>query len=60
MILKNSNAFSLETILQMMTFNNASALNLDNEFGSLMLGKNTGLNLVNLKNDQLELTKKII
>lgn len=59
-ILKNSNTFSLETILQMMTFNNASALNLDNEFGSLMPGKNTGLNLVNLKNDQLELTKKII
>lgn len=59
-MLKNSNAFSLETILQMMTFNNASALNLENEFGSLMPGKNTGLNLVNLKNDQLELTKKII
>lgn len=59
-ILKNSSAFSLETILQMMTFNNASALNLENEFGSLILEKNTGLNLVNFNNNQLQLTKKII
>lgn len=59
-ILKNSNTFSLETILQMMTYNNASALNLENEFGSLIPGKNTGLNLVNFTNNQLQLTKKII
>ncbi|MBL7910219.1 MAG: amidohydrolase family protein [Bacteroidia bacterium] len=59
-ILKNSNAFSLETILQMITFNNASALNLENEFGSLILGKNAGLNLVNFTNNQLQLTQKII
>lgn len=58
-ILKNSNIFSLETILQMMTFNNASALNLENEFGSLIQGKDTGLNLVNFENDQLKLTRKI-
>ncbi len=60
LILKNASAFSLETILQMMTFNNASALNLENEFGSLIPGKNSGLNLVNFENDQLELTQKII
>lgn len=59
-ILKNSNAFSLETILQMMTYNNASALNLENEFGSLIPGKNSGLNLVKFENDQLKLTQKII
>jgi aminodeoxyfutalosine deaminase len=59
-ILKNKKAFSVETILQMMTFNNASALNLENEFGSLIPGKNTGLNLVNFGNDQLQLNKKII
>lgn len=59
-ILKNSNVFSLETILQMMTYNNASALNLENEFGSLIPGKNTGLNLLNFENGQLKLTQKII
>jgi len=59
-ILKNSKAFSLETILQMMTFNSACALNLENEFGSFIPGKNAGLNLVNFNNDQLQLTKKII
>ncbi|MBL7919762.1 MAG: amidohydrolase family protein [Bacteroidia bacterium] len=59
-IFKNSNVFSLETILQMMTFNNASALNLESDFGSLIPGKNAGLNLVNFENDQLKLTKKII
>ncbi|MDP1802967.1 MAG: amidohydrolase family protein [Bacteroidota bacterium] len=59
-VLKNSNSFSLETILQMITFNNASALNLENEFGSLIPGKNTGLNLVNFSDNQLQLIKKII
>jgi cytosine/adenosine deaminase-related metal-dependent hydrolase len=59
-ILKNSNAFSLETILQMITFNSACALNLENEFGSLIPGKNAGINLLNFENDQIQLTKKII
>jgi cytosine/adenosine deaminase-related metal-dependent hydrolase len=59
-ILKNSKAFSLETILQMMTSNNASALNVESEFGSLIPGKNSGLNLVNFENNQLKLTQKII
>ncbi len=58
-ILKNSNAFSVETVLQMITYNSASALNLENEFGSFIPGKDHGLNLVNFENDQLKLTRKI-
>lgn len=59
-ILKNSNVFSLETILQMMTYNSSMALNLENGFGSLIPGKNAGLNLLNFENNQLKFTKKII
>ncbi|MBA3679877.1 MAG: amidohydrolase family protein [Bacteroidetes bacterium] len=59
-ILKNSNTFSVEVILQMMTFNNASAINLENEFGSLIPGKNAGLNLVEIENGQLNFINKII
>ncbi len=59
-ILNATNAFTLENILQMLTFNNAKALQLDNNFGQLITGKNTGLNLVNFENGQLRLTQKLI
>lgn len=59
-ILKNSKVFTLENVLQMLTYNGAKALQLEDKFGGLIPGKNTGLNLVNFKNDQLSLTKKII
>ncbi len=59
-ILKSTNAFSLETILQMMTYNSACALNLENGFGSFIPGKDHGLNLISLNNNQLQFTKKII
>ncbi|MEO6303915.1 MAG: amidohydrolase family protein [Bacteroidia bacterium] len=59
-ILKNTKAFSVENILQMLTYNSAVALDLENEFGSLLPGKNAGLNLLSFENDQLKLIQKII
>ncbi|MBA2613137.1 MAG: amidohydrolase family protein [Bacteroidetes bacterium] len=59
-ILKHTQQFTLENALQILTYNGAVALNIENEFGTLIPGKNAGLNLVNFKNDQLSLTQKII
>jgi len=59
-ILKNTTVFTLENVLQMLTYNGAVALKLEDKFGSFILGKNPGLNLVNVENDKLKLIKKII
>lgn len=58
-ILKATNIFTLENILQMLTYNGASALNLSDNFGKLLVGKNTGLILIENKNDQLQFIKKL-
>ncbi|MEI8135898.1 MAG: amidohydrolase family protein [Bacteroidota bacterium] len=58
-ILKATNIFTLENILQMLTYNGASALNLADNFGKLLVGKNTGLILIENKNDQLQFIKKL-
>jgi cytosine/adenosine deaminase-related metal-dependent hydrolase len=57
-ILGNSN-FNLETILQMLTINGATALNISDNYGQLLIGKNAGLNLVEFKNNQLTFIKKL-
>jgi cytosine/adenosine deaminase-related metal-dependent hydrolase len=58
-ILSHSKIFTLENVLQMLTYNGAKALALNDNFGQLLPGKNTGLNLVELKNDQLNFIKKL-
>ena len=59
-ILKNTSTFSLENVLKFMTFNGAKALSISNKFGSFIIGKNAGLNLISTNNNQLTFTKKII
>lgn len=56
--LKNS-SFDLETVLKAMTINAANALAQTENFGALIKGKNTGLNLVQFSNNQLHFTKKL-
>jgi cytosine/adenosine deaminase-related metal-dependent hydrolase len=46
-------------VLQLLTLNGAEALNITENFGQLLIGKNTGLNLVEVKNDQLKFIKKL-
>lgn len=58
-ILKNTTIFNVETILKFMTFNGAKALNVSDKFGSFIIGKNSGLNLISENNNQLSFIKKI-
>jgi cytosine/adenosine deaminase-related metal-dependent hydrolase len=58
-LLKNTPTFNLEAVLKFMTFNGAKALNVSDKFGRFIVGKNTGLNLISEKNNQLTFTKKI-
>ena len=71
LLLKNSAVFNLETILKCITKNGAKALSIQDKFGSFILGKNTGFNLIEdaspdsyrdssaTKNNQLKFIKKI-
>ncbi|MDO9000127.1 MAG: amidohydrolase family protein [Bacteroidota bacterium] len=59
LLLNNTAIFTLENCLQMITFNGAKALNITNEFGQLLVGKNAGLNLIDFKNNQLKFIKKL-
>jgi len=60
LILSATKIFSLENMLQFMTFNSAQALNLQNEFGQFIAGKNSGLNQVQFSNNSLTFIKKIV
>ena len=44
---------SFETLLQWATLNGAQALGFDDTLGSIEVGKNPGLSLLNLKNDKI-------
>lgn len=57
--LSGATNFTLESVLQMLTFNGAAALGITDSFGQLLPGKNTGLNLVNFKSNQLNFIKKL-
>lgn len=59
LILAATKTFSLENILQFMTHNSAQALNIQDEFGQLLSGKNTGLNQLTYSNNSLTFIKKI-
>ncbi len=58
-ILKSTTNYSLEDILRALTHNGADALGISSNFGSLKIGKNTGLNLISNKNAQLQFIKKL-
>lgn len=60
LVLKNTAVFSTETILSSLTSNAAKALNIQDNFGNFIIGKNAGLNLISLKNEQLQFIKKIV
>lgn len=60
LILKHTNVFSVETILKALTSNAANALGISENFGRFMLGKNAGLNLIEIENSQIRFIKKIV
>ena len=60
LILKHSNCFTPENLLQAATSNAAAALGISDQFGSLILGKNTGLNLLEFNDSQFHFVKKIV
>jgi aminodeoxyfutalosine deaminase len=59
LILNHTKEFSIETILQALTYNGAAALNSSDKFGSFILDKNAGLNLVDFNNSEINFIKKI-
>lgn len=58
-LLSHTTIFTVENSLQMLTYNGAAALNITDSFGQLILGKNTGLNLIDQKNGQLLFKEKL-
>lgn len=58
-IFKHTRIFELFDILRMLTSNGARALGISETYGSLKPGANVGLNLLQLKNNQLHFIKKI-
>lgn len=59
LIFSSTKIYSLENILQFMTFNSAQALNLQENYGQLLVGKNSGLNHIQFSNNSLTFIKKI-
>lgn len=58
-MLRATSTFSAEDLLRSMTSQGASALGLEKNFGSLINGKNTGLNLVQIHDSEIRFIKKI-
>ena len=58
-LLSKSPSISIESILKALTYNGAKALGIEDKFGKLIIGKNTGLNLIQLSDTQLNFIKKI-
>ncbi len=58
-LLKNFESVSLENILQWSTYNGALALGIENNFGSFIQQKNSGLNLLSSKNREISFAKKL-
>ena len=52
-------SISIESILKALTYNGAKALGIEDKFGKLIIGKNTGLNLIQHSDKQLNFIKKI-
>lgn len=58
-LLSKSPSISIESILKALTYNGAKALGIEDKFGKLIIGKNTGLNLIQHSETQLNFIKKI-
>ena len=58
-LLAKSPSISIESILKALTYNGAKALGIEDKFGKLIIGKNTGLNLIQHSDTQLNFIKKI-
>lgn len=58
-ILQHSRAFSVEDLLRASTSGGAEALGIDDRFGRFIPGKNAGLNILQLRNNQIQFIKKI-
>ena len=58
-LLAKSPSISIESILKALTYNGAKALGIEDKFGKLIIGKNTGLNLIKHSDTQLNFIKKI-
>ena len=59
LILQNFKEFTPRDVLSAVTGNGAKALGISDKFGGFMNGKNTGLNLIDVNNDQIKFVKKI-
>ncbi|HQQ93393.1 MAG TPA: amidohydrolase family protein [Bacteroidia bacterium] len=59
MLAQNSSQFSLESILSMLTTNAAKALGLQDQLGTFIKGKNTGLNLLQFNDKDIRFIKKL-
>ena len=58
-LLSKLSSISIESILKALTNNGAKALGIEDKFGKLIIGKNTGLNLIQHSDKQLNFIKKI-
>ena len=58
-LLSKSPSISIESILKALTYNGAKALGIEDKFGKLIIGKNTGLNLIQHSDKQFNFIKKI-
>jgi aminodeoxyfutalosine deaminase len=58
-VLDNTHLFSINDALRGLTYNASQALGISEQFGSFVIGKNAGLNLVREANQQLKFIKKI-
>lgn len=58
-LLKHFPSITTQQGLQWATYNGACALNISEQFGALNIGKNSGLNLINLENNQFAFRKKL-
>lgn len=58
-LLKNFENVSIENVLKWSTYNGALALNIQDNFGSFIPNKNSGLNLVSRKSRELNFSQKL-
>jgi len=58
-ILADNRVFTTQDLLRAITINGAEALGITDNYGQLQVGKNAGLNLVNIANSQIQFIKKI-
>jgi cytosine/adenosine deaminase-related metal-dependent hydrolase len=59
LVLGETSIFSAEDLLRALTYNGAKALGISENYGQFTTGKNTGLNLVEVKNSTIHFSKKI-